>query len=253
MLRSDGRRANQLRPIEIQRGYTELAHGSVLMAMGKTRVLCTASVEPGVPEWRESQNSGWLTAEYDMLPASTGRRRMRSRNRVDGRSQEIQRLIGRALRAVVDMDKLAPYTVWIDCDVVQADGGTRTAAITGAFVALHDAVDRALAGKLIAEQPILDSIAAVSVGRVNGTLLLDLDYQEDAAAEVDLNAAMTGTGRFVEIQGTGESATFTRAELDRMLRLVERGCRQLHRCQQQALDRTRPGATRLAKRSPTRR
>ncbi len=253
MLRSDGRRANQLRPIEIQRGYTELAHGSVLMIMGKTRVLCTASFESGVPEWRESKNSGWLTAEYDMLPASTGRRRARSRNRVDGRSQEIQRLIGRALRAVVDMDKLAPYTVWIDCDVVQADGGTRTAAITGAFVALHDAVARALNSKLIAEQPILDSIAAVSVGRVNGKLLLDLDYQEDAAAEVDLNAAMTGSGRFVEIQGTGESATFTRSELDRMLRLVARGCRQLHRCQQQALDRSRSQAARSAKRSPTRR
>jgi ribonuclease PH len=223
------------------------------MTMGKTRVLCTASFEPGVPEWRESRNSGWLTAEYDMLPASTGRRRVRSRNRVDGRSQEIQRLIGRALRAIVDMDKLAPYTVWIDCDVVQADGGTRTTAITGAFVALHDAVERALGGGLIAEQPILDNIAAVSVGRVNGKLLLDLDYQEDAAAEVDLNAAMTGSGRFVEIQGTGESATFTRAELDRMLQLVERGCRQLRRCQQEALDRARPKAARSAKRSPDRR
>ena len=249
MLRSDGRRANQLRPIEIQRSYTELAHGSVLMTMGKTRVLCTASVEAGVPEWRESLGSGWLTAEYDMLPAATGRRRARSRNRVDGRSQEIQRLIGRALRAVVDMDKLAPYTIWIDCDVLQADGGTRTAAITGAFVALHDAVERALAGNMIAEQPIIDSIAAVSVGRVNGRLLLDLDYQEDAAAEVDLNAAMTGAGRFVEIQGTGESATFTRSELDRMLRLIERGCRQLQRFQQQVLDRSRPGAARSSKRS----
>jgi ribonuclease PH len=253
VLRSDGRRANQLRPIEIQRGYTEVAHGSVLMTMGKTRVLCTASIEPGVPEWRESHNSGWLTAEYDMLPASTGRRRARSRNRVDGRSQEIQRLIGRALRAVVDMDKLAPYTVWIDCDVVQADGGTRTAAITGAFVALHDAVERALAGNMIAEQPILDSIAAVSVGRVNGRLLLDLNYEEDAAAEVDFNAAMTGAGRFVEIQGTGESATFTRSELDKMLRLVERGCRQLHRCQQQAFDRSMPGETGSSKRPTAKR
>ena len=174
MLRSDGRRANQLRPIEMQRGYTELAHGSVLMTMGKTRVLCTASLESGVPEWRESQNSGWLTAEYDMLPASTGRRRARSRNRVDGRSQEIQRLIGRSLRAVTDLEMIAELQITVDCDVLQADGGTRTAAICGGYVALHDAFSRMVAGGKIPAHPITDACAAISVGVVDALAHLDL-------------------------------------------------------------------------------
>jgi ribonuclease PH len=234
--RADGRRPSQLRQVQIVRGYTDFAPGSVLMMMGKTRVLCTASLEQGVPEWREALG-GWLTAEYDMLPAATGQRRSRNRFRLDGRTQEIQRVIGRALRAVVDLKMLGPNTVWIDCDVLQADGGTRTAGITGAFVALHDALRFAQSRALIKEWPIRDSVAAVSVGRVGGRLVLDLTYEEDSAAEVDLNVAVTGSGELVEVQGSGESATFARGELDRMLTLAMRGIRQLQKFQRQALAR----------------
>ena len=242
MPRADGRRPNQLRQVKIVRGYTELAPGSVLMAMGKTRVLCTASLEQAVPEWREALG-GWLTAEYDMLPAATGQRRSRNRFRLDGRTQEIQRVIGRVLRAVVDLKKLGPNTVWIDCDVLQADGGTRTAGITGAFVALHDALRSAQSRALIKDWPIRDSVAAVSVGRVAGRLMLDLTYEEDSAAEVDLNVAVTGSGELVEVQGSGESATFARAELDRMLTLAVRGTRQLQELQRQALGRSPAGGS----------
>jgi ribonuclease PH len=234
--------------VEIVRGYTDFAPGSVLMSMGGTRVLCAASIEQGVPEWREPSGKGWLTAEYDMLPSATSRRRQRNRTRIDGRTQEIQRLIGRVLRAVVDMDKLGQRTVWIDCDVLQADGGTRTAAITGAFVALTDALAFARKEQLISQWPISDNVAAISVGRVGRRLLLDLDYQEDSAAEVDLNVAMTGSGQLIEIQGTGESATFSRDELDRMLALAARGVRQLIKLQRQSLGRDGgPPAQRRAK------
>ncbi len=238
--RTDGRRPNQLRPVTIARHYTDFAPGSVLMTMGKTRLLCTASFVSGVPEWREASGSGWLTAEYDMLPSATSTRRRRNRTRIDGRSQEIQRLIGRVLRAVVNLDTIGTNTVWIDCDVLQADGGTRTAAITGAYVALHDALCSALHDGVINDWPILDHVAAVSVGRLGRRLLLDLDYREDAAAEVDLNVAMTGAGQLVEVQGSGESATFTRGELDNMLTLAARGIRQIQKLQRETLG---PSAT----------
>ena len=240
MGRQDGRRVGELRPVEIVRGYTRFAPGSVLIRWGQPQVLCTVCWEEGVPRWRTGQGSGWVTAEYDMLPGSTTERRRRNRYRIDGRTQEIQRLIGRALRAVVDLDLLGENTVLLDCDVLQADGGTRTASITGAYVALCDAVKYAIREKVIRKSPVTDSIAAVSVGRDKRRTLLDLDYVEDVAADVDLNVAMTGSGRFVEVQGTGEGATFTRAELDKMVRLAARGIRQLHALQARALRRRRP-------------
>ena len=242
MARSYDRTADQLRPVSITRGYTEFAPGSVLIAVGKTRVLCTACFEPSVPPWREPTGSGWLTAEYDMLPSSTPGRRSRNRTKVDGRSQEIQRLIGRTLRAVVDLDTLGLNTVWIDCDVLQADGGTRTAAITGAYVAVCDAVKWAIGRELITHSPIIDSLAAVSVGRVDGHALLDLDYREDVGAEVDMNVAMTGSGQFVEVQASGESAMFSRGELDQMLDLAGQGIEELIRMQQAAMADS-PGAS----------
>ncbi|HUU84731.1 MAG TPA: ribonuclease PH [Phycisphaerae bacterium] len=239
MGRHDGRRAGELRPVEIVRGYTQFAPGSVLIRWGQTHVLCTACWEEGVPAWKAGRGSGWVTAEYDMLPGSTSERRRRNRYRIDGRTQEIQRLIGRALRAVVDLELLGENTILLDCDVLQADGGTRTASITGAYVAVCDAVKHALREKVIRRSPVTDSIAAVSVGRVKGRTLLDLDYAEDAAAEVDLNVAMTGGGRFVEVQGTGEGATFTGGELDKMVRLAARGIRELQAQQAKALRRRR--------------
>ena len=235
--RRDGRRAHELRRVEIIRGYTKFAPGSVLIKCGDTHVLCTASFERSVPQWKKGRGTGWVTAEYDMLPGATSSRRQRNRWRIDGRTQEIQRLIGRALRAVVDMGVLGENTVLIDCDVLQADGGTRTAGITGAYVALCDAVRYARRQKWIKESPVADSISAVSVGMVNGRVLLDLDYSEDVIAEVDMNVAMTGSGRFVEIQGTAESGTFTRAELDRMLRSAAGGMKQLDDHQRRALRR----------------
>jgi ribonuclease PH len=207
----------------------------VLITCGKTRVLCTAIWEQSVPRWREGSGEGWVTAEYDMLPSAVVDRKRRNRLRVDGRTQEIQRLIGRCLRAVVNLSALGENSILIDCDVLQADGGTRTASITGAYVAVCDAVRHARRNKWIAESPIEDAIAAVSVGRVDGKVLLDLDYSEDSAANVDLNVAMTGAGRFVEVQGTGEGASFTRDELDRMLQSASRGIRQLIAAQKRAL------------------
>lgn len=240
MSRHDGRRAGELRPVEIIRGYTAFAAGSVLIRCGQTHVLCTACWEEGVPKWKAGQGTGWVTAEYDMLPGSTSERRRRNRARIDGRTQEIQRIIGRVLRAVVDFETLGENTILLDCDVLQADGGTRTASITGAYVALCDAVRYAMRQKIIRKSPVTDSVAAVSVGRFGRRTLLDLDYSEDAAAEVDLNVAMTGSGRLVEVQGTGEGATFTRAELDKMIRLAARGIGQLQAMQTKALRRRRP-------------
>ena len=235
MARRDGRRVNQLRPVEIIRGYTRFAPGSVLIRWGQTHVLCTAFWAQGVPRWKADRGGGWVTAEYDMLPGATDERRSRNRFRLDGRTQEIQRLIGRAMRAVVDLDLLGENTALIDCDVLQADGGTRTASITGAYVALCDAVRHAIRCRIIRKTPVIDSLAAVSVGRVGGHLMLDLDYSEDSSADVDLNVAMTGSGGCVEVQGTGEGATYSRNELDRMMRLATRGIRELHAIQARAL------------------
>ncbi|UCE58532.1 MAG: ribonuclease PH [Phycisphaerales bacterium] len=237
MQRRDGRRANELRPVEITRGYTENAPGSVLIRAGKTVVLCTASWENSVPVWKSGQGAGWVTAEYDMLPGATSERRRRNRARIDGRTQEIQRLIGRSLRTVVDLDALGENSILLDCDVLQADGGTRTASITGAYIALCDAVRLARREKWIKRSPVLDSVAAISVGRIDGRMLLDLDYPEDSAAQVDMNVVMTGSGRFVEVQGTGEEATFTRVELDQLLRLASRGIKRLTEIQEKALRR----------------
>ena len=230
--------------MEIIRGYTKNAAGSVLIKAGDTVVLCTASWEAGVPRWKKDQGGGWVTAEYDMLPGSTSERRRRNRTKIDGRTQEIQRLIGRSLRAVVDLDQLGQNTILIDCDVLQADGGTRTASITGAYVALCDAVRTARRNKWIARSPIREPVAAISVGKVDNRVLLDLDYEEDVRAQVDMNVVMTGSGRFVEVQGTGEGTTFTRDELDRLLRLAGRGIQQLVQLQERSLRR------RLAPRAP---
>lgn len=233
--RSDGRKAADLRPVTITRGYTKFAPGSVLMRTGDTVVLCTASVEEKVPDWMKGKGKGWVSAEYDMLPASTGQRRARSRKQVDGRAAEIQRLIGRVLRAVVDFEALGERSIWLDCDVLQADGGTRTASITGAYVALCDAVRWLQQQHLITKSPIIEPVAAVSVGKVDRQILLDLNYVEDVRAQVDFNVAMTGSGEFVEVQGSAEGETFSRPELDRMLRLAGVGIRQLIAEQERAL------------------
>ncbi len=237
LTRSEGRSATELRSIEVIRGFTTHCPGSVLIKWGDTQVLCTATFESGAPRWKEGQGTGWVTAEYDMLPGATHTRRQRNRTRIDGRTQEIQRLIGRTLRAVVDFAALGENTVILDCDVIQADGGTRTAAITGAYIALCDALRLAKRRKAIRSSPIQGAVAAVSVGKVDGRILLDLDYSEDSTAEVDLNIAMTGDGQFVELQGTGESATFSRADLDRMLKVAARGIRQLIELQTRVLRR----------------
>ena len=236
MSRAQGRRADQLRATKIIRGFTDLAPGSVLICQGQTRVLCTACWQEDVPEFLAGSGRGWVTAEYDMLPSSTPQRRRRARTgKTDGRAQEIQRLIGRTMRCVVDMSKLGENTIWLDCDVLQADGGTRTAAITGAYVALADALAWARKQGHINSQPLSGAVAAVSVGIVEGKALLDLDYCEDVAAEVDMNVAMTSAGKFVEVQGTAEAATFSRTQLDKMLLLAAKGIRRLLSCQQAAL------------------
>lgn len=229
MKRFDGREANQLRPVTITRGYTQIPEGSVLIEVGQTRVICTATVEEKVPPFRKGSGEGWVTAEYSMLPRATQTRNPReaSRGKLSGRTMEIQRLIGRALRSVVDLKKLGERTIWLDCDVIQADGGTRTAAITGAYVALVDAVNYLLKKGAIKENPLLDSLAAVSVGKVEGVAVLDLAYEEDSQAEVDMNVVMTGAGKFVEIQGTAEEIPFTRDELNEFLELAEKGIREL--------------------------
>jgi ribonuclease PH len=207
----------------------------VLIHCGETHVLCTASWQSSVPEWKQGKGTGWVTAEYDMLPGSTAQRRPRNRLRIDGRTQEIQRLVGRALRSVVDLNKLGENSILIDCDVLQADGGTRTAAITGAYVAVVDAVQVALREKWIVSDPISGQIAAVSAGRVDAKLLLDLDYSEDAAAQVDLNVVMNAAGEYIEVQGTGEGASFSRSELDRLLVLASKGIEELMEAQRKAL------------------
>jgi ribonuclease PH len=240
MARPDGRKANELRPVKVTRGFTRAAPGSVLIKTGDTHVLCTASVEEAVPVWRKGSGLGWLTAEYEMLPASTGQRKPRSRaGKIDGRVQEIQRLIGRSLRAVVDMARLGERTIWIDCDVLQADGGTRTASITGAYLALADAIAHLRRERLVTATPLTDSVAAVSVGLVQGKALLDLCYEEDKDAEVDFNIVVTGRGRFVEVQGAAEAGTFTRQQMNRMVAMGGAGVRQLHRIQRRVLSRGR--------------
>lgn len=205
------------------------------MAIGDTRVLCTAAFQDSVPAWLKGQGKGWVTAEYDMLPSATNQRRRRNRTRIDGRTQEIQRLIGRSLRAVVDMTGLGENSILIDCDVVQADGGTRTAGITGAYVALCDAIRYAIRNKLLDRSPLVDSVAAVSVGLIKGRVLLDLCYEEDVNADADMNVVITGRGRFVEVQGTAEGCTFNRSELDRMIGAARRGIKQLALAQEAAL------------------
>ena len=230
MQRHDGRAADQLRPLKIQRGFVRTAQASVLIEAGRTMVLCTASVEKGVPPWRRPRDpavaiQGWVTGEYSMLPGSTSPRKQRERSKVDGRTTEIQRLIGRSLRAVVDFAALGDHTITVDCDVLQADGGTRTTSITGGYIALADAISAVFAGGLgVGGQPILlDSVAAISVGVVSGTPVLDLDYSEDSTAEVDMNVVMTGSGGLIEIQGTAEGAPFSRAEMDAMVELAQNG------------------------------
>ena len=235
--RVNGRRPDELRPVRIARRFTKHAEGSVLVEFGDTKVLCTASVEERVPPFLKDTGRGWVTAEYGMLPRSTNTRtdREAARGKQSGRTQEIQRLIGRSLRAVVDLTSLGQRTIHLDCDVLQADGGTRTAAITGAFVALHDAVTWLQKKKLLAAHPIRDFVAAISVGVHQGTPLLDLDYSEDSACGCDMNIVMTGAGNFVELQGTAEGETFGRAELDRLLALAEQGIRELIAHQKRAL------------------
>jgi ribonuclease PH len=231
--RPDGRSPGALREVEIEPGFVRSADGSALIAMGGTRVICTASLVEGVPSWREGSGRGWLTAEYGMLPASTGTRRTRdsTRGRPDGRTVEIQRLIGRAVRAVIDLDALGERTVYLDCDVLEADGGTRCAAITGAYVALKLALDRLVERGALARVPLRSSVAAISCGVVGGEPVLDLDYREDSTAEVDMNVVMTGEGELVEVQATGEGVAFPREQLDRLLELAGGGIASLRRIQ----------------------
>lgn len=228
-MRPSQRQPSQLRDIRITRRYTKHAEGAVLIECGDTKVICTASVEEKVPPHKKGSGEGWVTAEYGMLPRSTGERMSReaAKGKQSGRTQEIQRLIGRSLRAVVDLKKLGERTVQLDCDVIQADGGTRTASITGAFVALHDAVSGLLAKGLIQETPLKDFVAAISVGIYEGTPVLDLDYIEDSGCDTDMNVVMLGNGHFVEVQGTAEGHPFTRAEMDELLELAKAGIVQL--------------------------
>jgi ribonuclease PH len=223
------RAVDQLRPVRMTRGYTIHAEGSVLIEFGHTKVLCTASVEEKVPSHKKGSGEGWVTAEYGMLPRATHTRNDReaARGKQSGRTQEIQRLIGRSMRAVFDLTKLGERTIHLDCDVLQADGGTRTAAITGAFVAAQEAVNQLILQGKLAESPIRDHVAAISVGMVQGTALLDLEYTEDAACDTDMNVVMTGAGHFVEVQGTAEGAAFTRDEMNILLGLAEKGIREL--------------------------
>ena len=235
-MRHDGRQTNELRPLKIKRRYTRTAPGSVWIQAGRTTVLCCAAVETGVPPWLAGQRRGWLTAEYSMLPGSTSPRKRRERGaNLDGRTTEIQRLIGRSLRAVIDLEAIGERTVTIDCDVLEADGGTRTLSITGGFLALVDALQAVAKDLPAGARPLRDNVAAVSVGLVEGQPLLDLCYREDFAAEVDMNVVMTGSGRFVEVQGTGEEATFSEQELSAMLGLARGGIRDLTAAQQKAL------------------
>jgi ribonuclease PH len=236
-MRPSGRKAEELRAVRLTRGYTKHAEGSVLVEFGDTRVLCTVSVEPRVPPFLRGQGRGWITAEYGMLPRATHTRgdREAARGKQSGRTQEIQRLVGRALRAVVDLAALGEHTLQLDCDVLQADGGTRTAAITGAFVAVHDALGWMRAKGMIATLPVNDFVAAVSVGLYQGNAVLDLDYAEDSACQADMNVVMTGAGHFVEVQGTAEGEPFERAELDQLLAIAAGGIAELVAHQRRAL------------------
>lgn len=240
MTRFDGRTADQLRPVSFQRGWLDHAEGSVLVEFGNTRVLCAASLTEGVPRWLKGEGTGWVTGEYAMLPRATHTRSSREsvRGKVGGRTHEISRLIGRSLRAVVDTAQLGENTIQLDCDVLQADGGTRTAAITGAYLALHDAIEKGRELGWITKnaQVLKDSLAAVSVGIVDGTPVLDLPYEEDSQAETDMNVVMTGSGKFIEIQGTAEGEPFDRTELGALLDLASTGCAELTRLQKEALE-----------------
>lgn len=243
--RGDGRAADELRAVEFVRDFTEFSNGSVLISMGRTRVLCTASVGDETPRWLRNTGKGWVTAEYSLLPGSSAERvpREAARGRQTGRTHEIQRLIGRSLRAVCDLEALGERQVTLDCDVLQADGGTRTASITGAYLALHDACTRLVAAGVLSRHPVRDAVGAVSVGILGGECLLDLDYAEDALADVDMNVVMTGTGEFVEVQGTAEGSPFSREQLDELLVLATGGIRDLHAAQAGVL--SAPPAVRL--------
>jgi ribonuclease PH len=236
--RSDGREPELLRPVKIIRNYIKHAEGSVLIEMGDTKVICSASVEERVPPFLRNTGKGWITAEYSMLPRSTHTRTSRDSltGRGSGRAFEIQRLIGRSLRSVTDLNGFGERTIWIDCDVIQADGGTRTASITGAYVALVDAFRKMVKNGSIEKVPIKGSVAAISVGKVGGKVLLDLNYEEDSRAEVDMNVVMTGDGKFVEIQGTGEESVFTKKEMDELTRIAQKGIKELARIQKKVLE-----------------
>ena len=242
MTRSDGRTADQLRPVTFERGWLDQAEGSVLVSFGRTKVLCNASFTEGVPRWLKGSGRGWVTAEYAMLPRATNTRSDREsvKGRLGGRTQEISRLIGRSIRAAFDMSLLGENTIVLDCDVLQADGGTRTAAITGAYVALADAVGWAIDQGMLSSSPLTGSVCAVSVGIIDGEPRLDLHYDDDVRAETDMNIVMTGDGRYVEVQGTAEGEPFDRALLDRLLALGAEGCTELTRLQQAALLAPRP-------------
>jgi len=236
--RSDGRRPDELRPVRFLLDFTANPLGSVLCEMGRTKVLCTVTEDPSVPRFLQGSGKGWITAEYSMLPGSTDRRTEReaARGRLTGRTQEIQRLIGRSLRAVAELEGLGERTLWIDCDVLEADGGTRTASITGAYVALHLAISRLLARGALQQLPLRDSVAAISVGILNGQAVLDLPYEEDSRAEVDMNVVATGGGRFVEVQGTAEQGTFSPEDLTALTALARQGIAELTRLQSEALE-----------------
>lgn len=236
-MRTDGRKPRQLRPLTITPGYLKTADGSVLIEVGDTKVICTAKLEDRVPQFMRNSGKGWITAEYGMLPGSSQVRigREASRGKVGGRTHEIQRLVGRSLRAIADLKRLGEKTIWIDCDVIQADGGTRTASITGAYVALREAVATWLTKGILAGDPIKDSVAAVSVGIIDGKVILDLSYEEDSRADVDMNFVMTGSGKFVEVQGTAESAPFTGKQMERMTEIAQEGIRELLKAQKKIL------------------
>jgi ribonuclease PH len=236
-MRTDGRKPRQLRPLTITPDYLKTADGSVLIEVGDTKVICTAKLEERVPQFLRNSGKGWITAEYGMLPGSSQVRigREASRGKVGGRTHEIQRLVGRSLRAIADLKRLGEKTIWVDCDVIQADGGTRTASITGAYVALREAVAAWLAKGILAADPIKDSVAAVSVGIIDGKVFLDLSYEEDSRADVDMNFVMTGSGKFVEVQGTAESAPFTGKQMERMTEIAQEGIRELLKAQKKVL------------------
>jgi ribonuclease PH len=236
-MRTDGRKNNELRPLKIIPSYIKTADGSVLIEMGATRVICTAKLEDRVPPFLRNSGKGWITAEYGMLPGSSQERigRESSRGRVGGRTHEIQRLIGRSLRAIADLKSLGERTIWIDCDVIQADGGTRTASITGAYIALVEAARGWLERGLMISDPIKEAVAAVSIGMIDGKILLDLCYEEDSHADVDMNIVMTGSGKFVEVQGTAESAPFSKKQLERMAEIAQGGIRELMKAQKKVI------------------